>query len=190
MAQNKAVKSRNWVTIVYPESCKPNWEDIINDLQICWAHSPLHQFDTNIDGEAKKPHYHVIMTFESNKSYQQIKEICDSIGAANPFVALSLRGAARYFCHMDNPEKYQYNFEDCYTHGLDLNELCKCTITEAHITLRDILTFCKQNDIDEYSDLIDYTLEYNMGWFDLLAEKYTLFLSSYLASARGRKCRK
>lgn len=190
--KTKDVKSRNWALVLYPESLKDNWKDILNEYQICWACSPLHQFDVNPDGEIKKAHYHVVLAFESNKSYSQICDISMRLSSdpegrfVHPQVCLSLRGAVRYFTHMDNPEKYQYNFEDIFSHGLDVNELVKATISEAHRSIRDILQFCKKNNITEYADLLEYCAESNADWFDLLLERYTLVLNSYLSSARGR----
>lgn len=193
MGKSKETVCRNWCLVLYPESLKTNWKELLNEYQISWACSPLHQFDSNPDGEIKKAHYHVVLAFESNKSYSQICEISKELSSdpdgkfVHPQVCLSLRGSVRYFCHMDNPEKYQYNFEDCYTHGLDLNELCKCTISEAHVTMRDILKFCDVNGITEFKQLVDYCAESKLDWFDLILERYTIFLSAYLSSARGMR---
>ena len=34
-------RTRNWNVIVYPESAPENWRQIIDDLHIEWAESPL-----------------------------------------------------------------------------------------------------------------------------------------------------
>ena len=43
--------------------------------------SPLHDSDINADGEPKKPHWHVILTFKGLKSYEQVKAITDQLNA-------------------------------------------------------------------------------------------------------------
>lgn len=58
--KNRATRTRNFATIVYPESANPGWKEILRDLHIPAFISPLHDMDCNPDGELKKPHHHVI----------------------------------------------------------------------------------------------------------------------------------
>ena len=175
-------RSTSWVFLIYPESCKPNWYQILDDYHISFAHSPLHDKDVNPDGEIKKSHYHVLLIFESLKSYDQVKEITSNCGGTIPQIALSTRGTVRYFIHLDNPEKYQYNESDIVTHGVNIKDLLQLSTSEAHYILSDILSYCNENNIVDYSVLVDYSLMYNTEWFDLVCERYTLFLTSYFKS--------
>lgn len=54
------VRTRNFATVVYPESAPADWLDIINDLHIPCFVSPLHDQDLDAKGKPKKPHYHVV----------------------------------------------------------------------------------------------------------------------------------
>ena len=74
--------------------------------------SPLHDKDTNPTGEPKKPHYHVLIMYDSVKTSEQAKELFALIGGVGCEVVQSIRGYARYLCHLDNPEKFQYNIDD------------------------------------------------------------------------------
>ena len=56
-------RSRLWVFVAYPESLPENWLDIIADWHVPCCISPLHDKDINADGEAKKPHYHIVLQF-------------------------------------------------------------------------------------------------------------------------------
>ena len=60
----KVVKARHWAMVVYPESAPENWIDIINETHLQFAISPLHNKDTNPDGEIKKSHWHVILSWD------------------------------------------------------------------------------------------------------------------------------
>ena len=72
--------------------------------------SPLHDRDTNPSGEPKKPHYHVLLMFESPADYEsKVAPIFAEIGAVGRETVNSARGYARYLCHLDNPEKAQYS---------------------------------------------------------------------------------
>ena len=61
MAKSNKIKTRSWSFIVYPESAPSNWIDILNDMHIEIIISPLHDKDTDPDGEVKKAHYHVMI---------------------------------------------------------------------------------------------------------------------------------
>ncbi|MFW7433984.1 Rep family protein [Vagococcus carniphilus] len=75
-------RGRNWGIVVYPESLPENWKDIIRQEPI--AVSPLHDKDVNPDGEKKKSHYHLVLNYKGNKSFEQIDEIARSLRAPAP----------------------------------------------------------------------------------------------------------
>lgn len=107
-SQAKA-RTRNWTFVVYPESVSSNWRDVLDEEHIQWVESPLHDKDTNADGEIKKAHIHVLVMYDGVKSYNQILEITNKINASVPQKCGSAKGLVRYMVHMDNPEKYQYS---------------------------------------------------------------------------------
>ena len=51
---NKDKRTRNWMIIVYPDSAPERWEDILDEMHIAWACSPLHDKDVNADGTPKR----------------------------------------------------------------------------------------------------------------------------------------
>ena len=102
-------RTRNFATVVYPESAPSDWIDKLDQLHVAALISPLHDKDTNPSGEPKKPHYHVLLMFEGVKDYEtQVKPIFAEIGGVGREMVNSARGYARYLCHLDNPEKAQY----------------------------------------------------------------------------------
>ena len=66
----------SWTCVIYPESMPENWREILGELMIPWAVSPLHDKDVNPNGEPKKPHRHLLLSFRTVKAYEQIKENC------------------------------------------------------------------------------------------------------------------
>lgn len=106
-------RTRNFATVVYPESAPENWFDILAEMKIPAFVSPLHNMDVNPTGEVKKEHYHVMIMFEGVKTVEQALDVFRQIGGVEYCEQIqSLRGYARYLCHLDNPEKHQYNTED------------------------------------------------------------------------------
>ena len=73
-------RTRNFATVVYPESAPENWMDMLNDYHVPAFVSPLHQFDVNVNGEVKKAHYHVMVMYDSLKTISQAKEFFAVIG--------------------------------------------------------------------------------------------------------------
>ena len=74
-------RTRNFATVVYPESAPSDWIDKLDQLHVAALISPLHDKDTNPSGEPKKPHYHVLLMFEGVKDYEtQVKPIFAEIG--------------------------------------------------------------------------------------------------------------
>ena len=99
---------RNYATIVYPESAPEEWQEILYRHCVPAFISPLHDRDINPTGEPKKPHYHVMLMFDGKKSVEQAQEVFQTIGGVGCEIVKSIRGYARYLCHLDNPEKAQY----------------------------------------------------------------------------------
>ena len=110
----KEQRTRNFATVVYPESAPSDWIDKLDQLHVAALISPLHNKDTNPSGEPKKPHYHVLLMFEGVKDYEtQVKPIFAEIGGVGREMVNSARGYARYLCHLDNPEKPNMSLQKC-----------------------------------------------------------------------------
>ena len=179
--ERKDKRTRNWTTIVYPDSCPDHWTDKLAELCAPAIISPLHDRDINPDGTPKKPHWHVIIAFYAIKSYSQVADMVKTFGGINPQPCTTLVGTARYLIHKDNPEKAQYDPKDviCLC-GADYQNLL-LTPTDIRQALRDIVSFMRDNNIQYYDDLLNYCLDHKLEWFDIAA-KNTLTLRSYCVS--------
>ncbi|MGL5078618.1 MAG: Rep family protein, partial [Waterburya sp.] len=68
-------RTRNWSFIVYPDSAPKNWVEIIQEERVPFVVSPIHDSDVNeLTGELKKAHFHVLITYSSVKTFEQVKE--------------------------------------------------------------------------------------------------------------------
>lgn len=191
MSNNKNKKDervRNWTFVVYPESAPENWREIISELRTPWIESPLHDKDVNADGEIKKPHWHVMMMFPGNKSFNQIESLTKKLNAPAPQKVANAKGMVRYFAHMDNPEKYQYSKSDIVAHcGADLSELLEVTKTERYTLIREMMEFVNENGIIEMKDLLDYAMHEKFDdWFPLLCDNSAYIMDSYIKSNRHK----
>lgn len=181
MSKTEDRRTRNWALIVYPESAPENWRDILDNLHIPWIASPLHDKDVNPDGSKKKPHWHVILTFENVKAYHQIKEIADQLNSPIPQACESLRGYIRYLVHTDNPEKFQYSKADIENHGVaDIEKYFQNTASIRTI-LKALTRYISDEEVTNYADLIEYAMAKGDDWFDV-ASSHTIYFGALLKS--------
>ena len=186
---------RNWTFLIYPDSCKENYRDILNGLHIQWVESPLHDQDIRANGENKKPHIHVVLCFEGNKSYSQICDIANSVnGVIAPLDSPedcprvnSIRGMVRYLIHIDDPDKHQYERDKIITHGgMDIEQYFTYAQAIVKRIIMEMMTFCDAMSIYEFSDLLDYALNNRYDdWYDLLTVGHQAWIiKTYIDSRR------
>lgn len=187
-AKSKQSRTRNFATILYPESAPANWRDIIAGLHVPVLVSPLHDKDTNPDGTQKKPHYHVLFMFDTVKNWEsQIKPLFDSFGGVGREIVNSARGYARYLCHLDNPEKAQYNPNDILAFGgadyLTVTHLP----TDDIAMLKDIFAYIRANNIFSLSELLDICAINNPDWFMIISTSRAYIVDKYIKSLKWEK---
>lgn len=181
--QNKDYRSRNFATLVYPESAPDGWTDILQNMAVPCFVSPLHDSDIdNETGEVKKAHYHVLLKFEGKKSLDNVSSLVAKFGGVGCKVVQSARGYARYLCHLDNPEKAQYSPEDVQAFaGADYYAEIE-NPTDKYQAIREMIQFCADNKIVVYADLLDYASVHREDWFRVLCDSGTYVMKEYLKS--------
>lgn len=181
------LKKRNWTFELYDDSCSNDWEDYLNSTGVPYIYA-YHDKDVNPTGEPKKPHYHVMLCFDGPITFSNVKTYGERVGCANGVIypVGSVRGMVRYFCHKDNPDKYQYE-EDVLQcrNGFDPKDYFALTCSQIKAFKRKIIEFIIDNEITEYADLID-TLMYSdyTDMFDI-ASQNTFFFTQYIKSKRN-----
>lgn len=179
---SKRGRTRNYATVIYPESAPKDWQEMLVQQLVPAFISPLHDKDKNPTGEDKKPHYHVMIMFDGVKTKEQAQEVFDKIGGVGCEIVQSVRGYARYLCHLDNPEKAQYKQEE-------VRSLCgadyPATIglaTDKYKAIKEMIDFCEDNNIISYSELLKYCKEERFDWFRVLCDNGTVVLKEFLKS--------
>lgn len=175
-------RTRNFATVVYPESAPDGWQEILSQQFVPAFISPLHDMDVNPTGEPKKPHYHVVLMFDGVKTREQAQDIISKINGVGCEVIQSIRGYARYLCHLDNPEKAQYKQED-------VRSLCGADypgtiglVTDKYKAIGEMIDFCEDNGIYSYSELLKYCRMERFDWFRVLCDNGTVVMKEYLKS--------
>lgn len=175
-------RTRNYACVVYLDSASQDWFQIISESKIPVFISPYHEFDCNPDGEVKKPHYHVLIMFDSVKTEKQAKEFIDSFGGVGCEVVASTRGYARYLCHLDNPEKHQYSIEDVIQYGGADYLSVIGTSSDVQKNIKEMIVFIDNNQIISFHQMLNYAAENRSDWFDALCHHCALVIREYIKS--------
>lgn len=184
-----ATRARGFAFVLYPESAPENWRSIIDDFHVQWAESPLHCFDVNEGtGEVKKPHWHIVLNFDSVKTCDQVKKLIEPLNGTIPIMLNSVKGMIRYFAHLDNPEKYQYPVDQIIGHGgMDVADLLRLSASARYAVIKKMCEYVAENDIQEFYQLMDYAMEHKSEeWFPLLCDNSAYVVNQYIKSNRQR----
>lgn len=186
-----------WAAILYQESVPSNWVSTLEQTHVPIAISPIHDHDVwtqededsnpdHIAGAIKKPHWHIVLYFDSLKSPQQVIKVLQPFGISHIEPVESPKAYNRYLCHLDSPEKAQYKVSDVVKLNGAQCDMSKPNPTsdEQRIIRNEILDFIEDNSIVEYADLVMYarhTDNENWAWY---IEHKTVFLNGLLKSLR------
>lgn len=192
-----ASKARAFTFIIYPDSWK-TWESDLEKLHIPIVVSPIHNRDIwtesdenenqeHVAGTLKKPHYHAIISWDGPVRPSVPLACLEQYGikyveAVNNYSAMS-----RYLCHLDNPEKAQYDIADCICLSGGMPDFeRKLTNIEMMEQRDEIMALCEDNGIIEYADLCDFCRYHRPDWRQDVY-MHTIFWRGYFASIRSRK---
>lgn len=197
------MKGRDWSTIAYEDKYTiETIIDIIEEIGLQVAISPRHDKDiyTKEDyekwekkngekpewkiGDYKKAHYHILIHFNGPTTYNNVKELCEKIGATIPKKVYSNNGYFNYLCHIGLKEKAQYDPKD-----IKLLNGYEITLTEnEEIQLaQDIIGDIQKNEFKEYREVVDYYMEIgDVDRFSVI-KKQVNFFKTYINSKRWSK---
>lgn len=184
----KDERSVSWVFVAYPESLPDNWIDLLTETMVSFCISPLHDKDLDATGELKKAHWHVILSYGSKKSFNQVKEITDMLNQPIPQPCRNVKGYVRYLVHKDNPDKAQYDESliQCFN-GFDIGTYLKVSCTDRYLALSEMVQLIDDSDITEYSDFLLWCRTNNFEWFKILCDSGTFMIKEYITSRRHKK---
>lgn len=181
------IKKRNWAFVLYPESAPTDWRNFIQQTGLTCCVSPLHDKDLNPDNTEKKAHYHIILCYSGPTSYNVVKKLTDLLNCPIPQPLEQVRGYYRYLTHKDNPEKAQYDENDIlYINGFNIADFVDLTSREINDIKLNIQTIIRENNIYEYSDLMNLLLDSDMRTEWEIASNHTLFFDRYIGSLRNK----
>lgn len=158
--------------------------DVIEERRLRAYISPPHDSDYTPTGEQKKIHFHVVIVYDSLKTVEQFLEFvkeCGGVAEPGRAIVDSLRGAVRYLCHLDYPDKHRYNEQDViclggadYQHAIHL-------ASDDDKTGIEVRKFIRDYDFYYFCDLQDYADYWKPEW-NIYLTAYASKVVSYLKS--------
>lgn len=205
-------RSNCWAFLLWPESMPPFSLAYLKECKLPVYVSPLHDRDvmTLEDclearergdfgchvGDIKKPHYHCMIHFASNKSSAQVLHVLSplkvqwvlQLGTSELAAGLGWRGYARYLIHADDPQKAQYDRKDVLAFNApDYNVAAALNLSASRAwALTPVFDFCRDNDITDWAFLVDYLRAERADLFELAFNNSGKVIQ-YLKSMTWRK---
>lgn len=180
MAKKGSRRTRNFACVVYEDSAPSSWQQILQEHFIPAFVSPYHDSDIDPQDQPKKPHWHVMLMFDALKTVDQAREVFESIGGVGCEIVESVRGYARYLCHLDNPDKFPYDPDlvMCFA-GADYKSVIGL-VTDKYKAICEMMQYCRMEKIRSYSQLMDYAAVQRNDWFRSLCDNSSFVMSQYL----------
>jgi hypothetical protein len=193
----RAGRTRNFTAVLYPEDLPENWREKIDETHVKWIESPLHDKDLNPDGQPKKVHHHTLFMFESVKTVEQVTDYFKNIfgeadtgsiiGVATPQTVSDRCALVRYFAHLDNPQKAQYDVSDIIGHnGADPAEILRYSQTETLSMMIEIEKFIEEHNVTELCDLSLLIREDHPEWYMIITTRNTVYFNAFIRSRRHK----
>lgn len=191
-------RARNWTTILYPSEIKEGWREILEKLCVPACVSPLH---TPAD---KKAHYHILLSGDK-KTEKQIKDVLSELtewveidgkqqlkGIANPQKVVNLKATVRYFLHLDNKSKQQFEKRELEDFGgFDSVKYLESEIDkkkEKFSSIKDVIKIIKEKKFPHIIDLLDFLASENDELFSICCEN--AYLCTQLVSKYKNEVKK
>lgn len=190
MAKKKSNQFKVWACILYPESLKPNFKQIIQETHVACALSPLHDKDVHEDGTLKKAHYHCMIKFDTYRRQETAQAFFDLLGEVPrcTFV-FSEYGYYHYLWHDDNDKKVEYSKDDIelfsnYQEPYQEKDISKQEVRG--MKLLELYKFINDENIKSYHELMMVLGNYAMYEEIDVATQRAYALTQYIKS----RCKK
>lgn len=180
----RALRSRGWACIVYPDSAPDGWLEALSETHIQILISPLHDADLTAEGEQKKPHWHVLAMFENPTPEKSAREVFAAAGVtAPPEVVRSIKAYARYLVHMDDHDKHRYSENDVMgLSGASWGAVALDEHEEKDRILSEIEDWLDEQGVTSYRALCRYARTCKPEWVHVVRTS-TIHLMAYVRSA-------
>lgn len=181
-AKRAGKRARAWTCVVYPDSATDNWQEILREQLVECLISPLHDKDKEPTGEVKKAHWHVVLSFKNPTTSAKAQEVFTAIGGVGCQKVKDFKQLARYLCHLDQPNKHQYDIADVVSIGaIDYPALVMSGADEDEM-LDAIFDFIRTYNVISFAEFIDLIRAKKPEWRRVAYHQYSGLICRYIKS--------
>lgn len=152
--------------------------------------SPLHDQDVLPNGEVKKPHYHVLISFKNPTTRTNAADTMERWGVVvqrhppkpgepDSFRVKDFRQAARYLCHLDQADKHRYSVQDVESIGAIDYQTLVMSSTDEDEMLDEIFEAMDSYYLDSYPKVVRYAKAKHPEWRSIIYRKYSRAIAEY-----------
>jgi len=189
-AKRAGKRARAWWGVLYEESAPENWREMIADDLVETLISPLHDRDVLPDGEQKKPHYHVLISFKNPTTRETAADTMERWGCVvqrhwpkpgepDSFKVKDFKQAARYLCHLDQADKHRYEIQDVQTIGAIDYAALVMSATDEDAMLDEVFEAMDDYYLDSYPKVVRFAKANHPEWKAVIYRKYSRAIAEY-----------
>lgn len=184
--KNRKGKTRTiWWGYLYEDSAPENFLDLMRESGMEGL-AMKHDRDVTAAGELKEPHWHVVVRFAHAVQVKEAKEVLTAFGCKEQSIQYrdSWTAVARYLCHLDDPNKAQYDPADVVEFGGADYLTAINRASDKYRVVDEMCGWAKENHCYSFKQLVDFARAENLEWFMALADNSAIFMREYLKSYR------
>lgn len=189
--KNRKGKQRKiWWGYLYPDSAPEDWLDQARKSG-CEMLAMFHDQDLDATGLEKEPHWHVVVRFSHAVTAKEAKEFLVPLGVKEASIQYrdSWTAVARYLCHMDDPNKAQYDPSLVVEiGGADYLNAINRTADKYRVVaeMQDWVAepMNSGNQPRSFGELNDFSRINNLEWFMSLCDNSAVIMREFCKSKR------
>lgn len=187
----KGKQHKIWWGYLYEDSAPDNWLDIARESGYEML-AMKHDKDVTAAGEVKETHIHVVVRLAHAGDLKDAKEALLPLGIKEASIQYrdSWTAVARYLCHMDDPNKAQYDPADVIEiGGADYLQAINRTADKYRIVaeMQDwVIEETENGQVPRsFADLCNFARESNLEWFMALCDNTAIIMREFCKSIRA-----
>ena len=184
----KNERSKYWTLILYEDSENLKFNDYIEKIKFlsdnyCYI---LHNKDYNENGEIKKNHYHIVMSFNN---YKWLNSLSSELNIPSNYFekVRNLEHILMYLIHFNDKDKYQYDFTEIIgtkTFKDKLYRSLHCYNKDEESKVSEIITYIIEHPDLSFTNLVKWVVE--NGFWSEFRRASSIFIK--LLDENKQKC--
>lgn len=168
--------------------------DVYDKSDAVSARKDGRDFDDSLIGQTKKLHAHLILSFSSLKSHDQICEELETIrDRCNGWVERTKDsiGSQAYLLHINHPDKAQYTASDLRLFGgFDFTPQRKMNAEERQALVPELVRFIREEGVSSYAVLCEWVCFNRPDLIQVAMKDYAYSLKCICESIAAQKAAK